>query len=267
MKNKDQASQNLWPSDEQPCIWMDAGVVSYKLCDRNHDCENCAFNASMQSRSLFSFDNALVTLDKARHNHDFEKETSPIERILAPFCQIAYDPSAFYGAEFWSIKPKGPRTCRIGLNDLGLKILPAVEKVIFPQNDSVLEKNDPFCKLVTKQGPMQFSFPVDGKIRFLNKDLLGMLRHSRNGENVDSWFAEFDLLRNEELAGFKKGSAALDFLLEQQNSVVQALISAVNMQNEKERPTLQDGGVLIPDIKTIIGSQNYYRLALDLLCK
>jgi glycine cleavage system H lipoate-binding protein len=267
MQNKDQLSQNLWPSDEQPCIWMDAGVVSYKLCDRNYDCENCPFNASMQSRSLISPEKGQVTFDRPKHGLDSEQETSPLERILSPYCQIAYDPSAFYGAEFWSIKPKGTRTCRIGLNDLGLKILPTVEKVIFPQNDSVLEKNDPFCKLVTREGPMQFSFPVDGKIRFLNKDLLAVLRQSKNGETVDSWFAEFDLLRNEELAGFKKGAAALDFLLEQQNDVVKTLISAIDMHDKEERPTLQDGGVLIPDIKTIIGSQKYYRLAVDVLCQ
>ena len=186
---------------------------------------------------------------------------------MSPFCQIAYDPSAYYGAEFWSIIPRGTRTCRIGLNDLGLKILPPIEKVIFPQSDSVLEKDDPFCQLVTKEGPMQFSFPVDGKIRFLNKDLLTTLKHSRDGVTVDSWFAEFDLLRNKELAGFKKGSAALDFLLEQQNSVVQTLVSAIKLQDKNQRPTLQDGGVLIPDIKTIVGRKHYYQIALQLLCK
>ena len=27
--------------DEVKCIWADSGIIGYKLCDRNFDCENC----------------------------------------------------------------------------------------------------------------------------------------------------------------------------------------------------------------------------------
>lgn len=26
------------------CIWMTSGVIDYKLCDNNFDCENCPFD-------------------------------------------------------------------------------------------------------------------------------------------------------------------------------------------------------------------------------
>ena len=29
------------PADAKPCVWMTAGVVAYKICDRSFDCENC----------------------------------------------------------------------------------------------------------------------------------------------------------------------------------------------------------------------------------
>jgi hypothetical protein len=31
------------PEEEQKCIWMMNGSVSYKLCDRNYECESCPF--------------------------------------------------------------------------------------------------------------------------------------------------------------------------------------------------------------------------------
>ncbi len=32
----------------QPCVWMSAGVVRYKLCNRNFDCEHCPLDAGLR---------------------------------------------------------------------------------------------------------------------------------------------------------------------------------------------------------------------------
>ena len=33
--------------EKKPCIWMNAGVVNFKLCDMNYDCINCRFDKGM----------------------------------------------------------------------------------------------------------------------------------------------------------------------------------------------------------------------------
>jgi glycine cleavage system H lipoate-binding protein len=33
--------------DQDECIWMKAGVVNFRLCDRSYDCMNCTFDSSM----------------------------------------------------------------------------------------------------------------------------------------------------------------------------------------------------------------------------
>ena len=35
------------PRDNKYCIWMQAGVVKYKLCDHNYDCNTCPFDQAM----------------------------------------------------------------------------------------------------------------------------------------------------------------------------------------------------------------------------
>lgn len=35
------------PQETRHCIWMEAGVVKYKLCDHNYDCNTCPFDAAM----------------------------------------------------------------------------------------------------------------------------------------------------------------------------------------------------------------------------
>jgi hypothetical protein len=31
-----------------PCVWMSAGLVSFKLCDREGECESCPFDRAMR---------------------------------------------------------------------------------------------------------------------------------------------------------------------------------------------------------------------------
>ena len=33
------------------CVWMQGGLVSYKLCDRRLDCEHCPFDAALRAGS------------------------------------------------------------------------------------------------------------------------------------------------------------------------------------------------------------------------
>ena len=43
-----QTSFKVVPPGKQKCIWMEAGVVSYKLCDNNYDCQTCSYDHAMQ---------------------------------------------------------------------------------------------------------------------------------------------------------------------------------------------------------------------------
>jgi glycine cleavage system H lipoate-binding protein len=36
------------PPGKKKCVWMEAGVVSYKLCDNNYDCSTCVYDQAMQ---------------------------------------------------------------------------------------------------------------------------------------------------------------------------------------------------------------------------
>ncbi len=47
-----QSSMKIVPAGKRKCIWMEAGVVSFKLCDNNYDCPTCAYDHAMQSRTV-----------------------------------------------------------------------------------------------------------------------------------------------------------------------------------------------------------------------
>jgi hypothetical protein len=41
-------SMKIVPPGKKKCVWMEAGVVSYKLCDNNYDCSTCQYDHAMQ---------------------------------------------------------------------------------------------------------------------------------------------------------------------------------------------------------------------------
>jgi glycine cleavage system H lipoate-binding protein len=43
-------SMKIVPPGKKKCVWMEAGVVSYKLCDNNYDCPTCVYDQAMQAK-------------------------------------------------------------------------------------------------------------------------------------------------------------------------------------------------------------------------
>jgi glycine cleavage system H lipoate-binding protein len=47
---KKRESMKIVPPGKKKCVWMEAGVVSYKLCDHNFDCTTCVYDHGMHDR-------------------------------------------------------------------------------------------------------------------------------------------------------------------------------------------------------------------------
>ena len=47
---KQESSLKVVPPDKKPCIWMEAGVVSYKLCYNSYDCTTCDYDHALQQK-------------------------------------------------------------------------------------------------------------------------------------------------------------------------------------------------------------------------
>ena len=53
-------SMKIVPPGKKKCVWMEAGVVSYKLCDNNYDCSTCVYDQAMQVKVARQKEAALV---------------------------------------------------------------------------------------------------------------------------------------------------------------------------------------------------------------
>src|SRR5512135_2027692 len=39
----------LVPPNEQKCVWMTAGILSYQLCEREFDCDHCPLDSALRT--------------------------------------------------------------------------------------------------------------------------------------------------------------------------------------------------------------------------
>jgi glycine cleavage system H lipoate-binding protein len=54
-------SMKIVPPGKKKCVWMEAGVVSYKLCDNNFDCPTCVYDQGMQLKVAKEKEKAAVS--------------------------------------------------------------------------------------------------------------------------------------------------------------------------------------------------------------
>lgn len=54
MTTKKNKAMKIIPPGKKKCVWMEAGVVSYKLCDNNFDCSTCVYDQAMEVKAARS---------------------------------------------------------------------------------------------------------------------------------------------------------------------------------------------------------------------
>ncbi|MBN2354478.1 hypothetical protein JXO59_00110 [candidate division KSB1 bacterium] len=265
MKSKQQHSANvsshIWPEDEKPCIWMQAGLVEYKLCDRQFDCENCPFDALMSGSNKYpvSKERHLKKINVSQKSRI--KKSSDHEDIWATYRQIFFDPQAYYGIDFWYIKTIEKKVARIGLNDLAVLFLPNIREVILPRCNTHIASRQTCAWLVTSEGTIPLCIPIAGKVVRVNDQLLKALNNPDTADRGSLWLFEYE---SEEipplLPTMLKGNETAVYLMKQWESIVGNMERALYRHNHLLGVTSQDGGQRLQSVEQMLGEKEYFEI-------
>lgn len=247
---------HIWPEGESACIWMQAGLIAFKLCDRAFECEQCPFDHLMKGGSTGSQaeGSAVIVPASFRHNSPAEQAKNTLQQSLY------YDPDAWYGAGFWYVRQKDERLAEIGLNDIGLTFLPTVREVILPRPGTVLSIKQTAMWLIVSEGTLGLAPPCDGRVQRNNPALLGALLQKPE-EQRETWFSEI------EVSSFRsahkdlcKGARAAEYLQTQYREIVQTLQDA--LENTRKNQSISSSNRdLRPDyLEEMLGRKRYFHL-------
>lgn len=261
---------------ENPCIWMQAGVVKYKNCNNFYDCNTCKYDLGMMKQ--VEKDNQISWQDAMRKRPGKERicRHSLTHRIESRICGLNYnclkcDFDQFF-EEVWTTKTgsipyeiqhvKGfdvPMDCffhnghtwarvesggciRVGLDDFALKLLGKADVFDLPLMGKELNMDSIGWGLRRKNNQADILSPVGGVIVEVNSKVRENPEIANREPYGDGWLF---MVRTPDVKKTVKKLMASTESLDWINSEINNL---EEMIEEVAGPLAADGGYLQDDI-------------------
>lgn len=231
---------NISSLDER-CIWMAAGLVVYKLCDRDHDCALCPFDRAMRGE----YD-------------DRDKDESPF------FSMEFFD---FYHPNHLWVRVENPSKVILGIDNFLCSLISNVKSIVFPNIGDRFSQDETICHIVEERGILALPSPISGVVLSLN----GSLKKRPDLLVKDPLKAGFLLKMRpdnfqRDIKKLLSGKQALAWLKRDEKKLFDLLFSMT--QNEAPGPTMQDGGArMLPAIISELSEKDYLKLIEAFLVK
>jgi len=231
-----------------PCLWMSAGLISYKLCDRDFDCERCPFDAALRGETI-----------------------PPREPLAAPVGErgrvaaLCFPGDRLYDVGHTWVQESDGAGLLVGLDAFAAALLRAVLGVRPVAADEAVARGAPLCELDLDVGSLAVASPVSAAVERWNPKLdedPDLLVRSPYGEGWLALLSPAGLGALGEMIGADAAleRSRLDLRRFRRRAAV-FLFSDADLVG----PTLADGGEVLTDLRYILGARRYLDLVGDLV--
>jgi hypothetical protein len=222
------------------CIWMASGIVEYKLCDNQFDCENCQF-------------------DKMIRNLSNEKETQLPSTINVPnmildkLRSIKYNDKIIYLKNDLIAREICPNTFYLGINPILISFLDTVSSMMVYETGKNIFIGQQLIQIFGKWGTITLSAPIN----FLIYDKFG---DPINNPLNTQWFAIIGVV-HQDISSSRIYQEEWDKMHDRAISIIEEIKSFV----PKVGDTMLDGGTQIEFLHQLVGKKRYIDI-LHSLC-
>lgn len=153
------------------CWWMLGGVVDYKLCDRDYDCEHCQFDQVLHGRVTgpFSDSPALKTSGPVERDVAGCMRKRQKEATLVQGSEVA-GALFYHPAHTWARIEDGG-CVRTGLDDFAQRILGRPYQITLPEPGVTLRFGEGCWHFTHQAGATVLVAPVSGTVKEINPAL------------------------------------------------------------------------------------------------
>jgi len=265
MDEKKNYSQ-LIPEGDLKCVWMTAGLLTYKLCKYNLQCEKCPLDWELRNLSLNpSFDPTALREEKGISSDEATAPPRGKERSRQEFLEEDLSLSEIRGSLFYHpghtwIKVEKADEVRVGLDCFLGKIVGKVNVIVLPLPGRRSHRGENLCSIIQEEGILDIGFPVSGSILSINQklnDQPNLLSEDPLGDGFLLTLKPKNLQRDQKYLFF--GQAALSWYQKELERFKATVISELYGQ-EKVGMTMQDGRIDLRDIRTLVDPKQYIQL-------
>jgi glycine cleavage system H protein len=262
MKKKASNRQNVLSTDEKNrCIWMTAGVISFKLCPFNYDCEHCDFDEAM--RSQVGSERANFRAKKYKPPAEVSKEQKPL--LFFTYSVDEREEGLYLHPSHLWVRRAGGQKWRLGMDKLLAYVLPPPVKVELYYLEKEIIQDQPFGKIHTQVGTLLLTVPISGHLIQSNSRLAQYPELVQQDPYGEGWLAMMDRFHDDsELEKLYTGPGGKRFL-EEEAQHLKFLLKHRGIEVDNIGATLPDGGVDIKYLYQVLPSQVCLRLASELI--
>ncbi|MFH1268562.1 MAG: hypothetical protein ABIK89_22795 [Planctomycetota bacterium] len=236
------------PNGAQPCVWMSAGLLTYKLCDRDFDCDRCPLDTGLRGGTL------------AGSHH---------ERLLAPRRGAGVFPEdRLYSSGHSWVKAVGRRDDRLqrfGLDAFAAAIVGHCGGVRWEVSPRTVSRGEAICQIDLGLGMLSVGAPLSVVVVDGNRSLHRAPRRLVTAPYQDGWILEFKVLDVAEFDGLMAAEAARDKTRMDLQRFRRRVAVQLFANGEGLSQSMADGGEVITDLRQMLGGSAYLNLLRELI--
>jgi glycine cleavage system H protein len=191
---------SIVPEGEKRCVWMELGMVAYKICDRDFQCETCPLDIGLRGDSDTADSTSLSAFSRAEEVHPLR--SALLSRMVQP---LRWTNRFFHPRHFW-LQMLNQNHCRVGFDLLAASLIGSIEQIDLPKIGERVEQ-DKICGSFVKQGREYIILsPITGEIKAVNETLSSWPNRLQLEPMEEGWLFEVqpESLRAE-LSGLRRG--------------------------------------------------------------
>jgi glycine cleavage system H protein len=257
----------LVPEKELKCVWMTAGLLTYKLCKYDLQCERCPLDWELRNLPLTPSSDPAPSRNGKNISSGEAGPTLSREEFLGEDLSLSeVKRFLFYHPGHTWVKVEESDEVRVGLDCFLKRMVRKVKVIVLPLPGSRCHRGEHLCSIIQEEGILHIVFPVSGSILSVNqklKDEPDLIIKDPLGDGFLLTLKPKNLQRDQKYLYF--GEAALSWHQKEWERFKTAVVSELHAGQERLGVTMQDGGIKFKDIKTLVDPERYIQLVSTFL--
>jgi len=236
------------PAGALPCVWMSAGLVVYRLCDREFDCDGCALDAALRGGNApLAPQSDRLTALPSRHATQFPEDRR------------------YSTGHLWiQASPTDGAILRIGLDGFVSDLIGDCAGVHCGNIPRRLNGGDLLFEIELAQGTLPIGAPFGCCVMRWNEGLAKDPRAVRADPYGKGWVTELDPVDGTYPNGLlsaedARKQAEFDLRGFRRRAALHLLADTAEVGS-----CLPDGGQILTDMRQLLGSDRYLQLLREM---
>lgn len=257
-------SNRVIPDDERNCIWVDAGLLSYKLCDRKFECDECPLDEALRRHQGYKGEE--IRTSRTDNIHSADPPVTPPGRSLESlvsdftFAPVPYTlpvDRLYSRNHLWAMRIEN-NLYRLGFDQFVARLVEISDEFVVAQPETNITVNDPCAWVLCENLTVAVRSPLSGRIRKTNLLLNGSA--AKLGEDFygAGWICEVTVDEKTDptkrlFTGAEMSQSSTGQFIDFRRELLHDLESSVPPIGI----TLADGGMRPNNLRDLVGPQKY----------